>query len=100
MGACQANPTYLDKYFAIQPGRANGAKRLILILPVALREQLPLEWVEDVGQLATVVWRVGRHEQLSEDEMESYECVWAGTEGVEQNANGVAPNRLESRQLA
>ncbi len=55
MAACQASPTYLDKYNALQPGRPNGAKRLIVLLPLALRTQLPREWGEEVGRLATVV---------------------------------------------
>jgi radical SAM superfamily enzyme YgiQ (UPF0313 family) len=77
MAACQANPTYLDKYYALQPGRPNGAKRLIMLLPLALREQLPQAWSEDVGGLTTVVWQ-GRAAVLPrEDEMEAYECAWA-----------------------
>jgi radical SAM superfamily enzyme YgiQ (UPF0313 family) len=77
MAACQANPTYLDKYYALQPGGLNGAKRLIVLLPLALREQLPCEWSEDVGSLATVVWRAGVEELPCEDELESYEFAWA-----------------------
>jgi hypothetical protein len=83
MAACQANPTYLDKYYALQPGRPNGAKRLIVLLPLALREQLPLEWGEDVGELATLVWRVGLDEMPCEDEMESNEYLW--TESAVRN---------------
>jgi radical SAM superfamily enzyme YgiQ (UPF0313 family) len=75
MAACQASPTYLDKYFALQPGRPNGAKRLILVLPLSSR--LPCEWVEEVGRLATVVWQAGVQE-LHGEEMESYEFTWAG----------------------
>ena len=70
MAACQQNPTYLDKYYALQPGRPNGAKRLIVLLPRACRELLSLEWVEEVGELATLVWRVGLEEMQGENEME------------------------------
>lgn len=39
LAVCLANPTYLDKYYALQPGRPNGAKRLIVLLPLSLRKQ-------------------------------------------------------------
>jgi radical SAM superfamily enzyme YgiQ (UPF0313 family) len=92
MAACQANPTYLDKYYALQPGRPNGAKRLIVLLPLALRKQLPLGWREDVGELATLVWRVGHEEAPGEDEMGPGECAWAGAGGAERDGNSMAPD--------
>lgn len=78
MAACQANPTYLDKFYALQPGRPNGAKRLIVLLPLALREQFAPEWSEDVGELATLVWQVGHEEMPCEDELEPHEFAWRG----------------------
>src|SRR5439155_26891136 len=48
---CQRTPTYLDRYYALQPGRANGAKRVILVVPAGARP----EWVEEVEPVATVV---------------------------------------------
>jgi radical SAM superfamily enzyme YgiQ (UPF0313 family) len=81
--AGQANPTYLDKYFALQPGRPNGAKRLILLLPLALRDPLAGEWAEGLGKLATVVWHVEGAASRREEEMEAYEFTWTGA---------VAPN--------
>jgi hypothetical protein len=76
LAACQANPTYLDKYYALQPERPNGAKRLIVLLPLAMRERLPPEWVADVGNLASVVWRGGAGQTLRECELEAYESAW------------------------
>ncbi len=76
--ACQASPTYLDKFYALQPGRPNGAKRLIVLLPLALRERLPRGWGEQVGGLASVAWRVGDGPAPREDETEPYEFAWAG----------------------
>jgi hypothetical protein len=74
--ACQSSPTYLDKYYALQPGRANGAKRLIVLLPMAWRAQVPVSWVEEVGEYATLVWRATT-EHCAEDEMGGYEFAWA-----------------------
>ncbi|MBV9125277.1 MAG: B12-binding domain-containing radical SAM protein [Planctomycetes bacterium] len=68
MAACLANPTYLDKYYALQPGGMNGAKRLILVLPRSLRERLPPEWREAVGETATLVWRAGAEKACYEEE--------------------------------
>ncbi len=31
--ACHANPTYLDKYYSLQPGEPRGAKRIVLLIP-------------------------------------------------------------------
>jgi radical SAM superfamily enzyme YgiQ (UPF0313 family) len=73
--ACQAQPTYLDRYYALQPGRPNGAKRLIVLLPLSLREQMDREWVEEIGTCATVVWR-GAAEESVQEQWEAYEYSW------------------------
>jgi radical SAM superfamily enzyme YgiQ (UPF0313 family) len=57
VAACQESPTYLDKFYALQPGAANGAKRLILLLPAALQPRLGADWLEAAAGCATVVWR-------------------------------------------
>jgi radical SAM superfamily enzyme YgiQ (UPF0313 family) len=54
---CQKQPTYLDRYYALQPGRCNGAKRLVVLLPVEWRCRLGLKWIDEVGEFAAVVWR-------------------------------------------
>jgi radical SAM superfamily enzyme YgiQ (UPF0313 family) len=77
MAACQRSPTYLDKLYALQPGRPNGAKRLVVLLPLTLRGRLPREWVERVGGVATVAWRVAAEEAPQEDGMEPYEFAWS-----------------------
>jgi hypothetical protein len=76
MATCQANPTYLDKFYALQPGRPNGAKRLIVVLPLALRDQLPDEWLDAVGESTTLAWRVGPEEVLDQEQMGSHEYAW------------------------
>jgi radical SAM superfamily enzyme YgiQ (UPF0313 family) len=74
--ACQAQPTYLDRYYGLQPGRANGAKRLVALLPAQLRSRLGPEWVEAVGAYATLVWRGRAEGGVPEGEMEAYEYAW------------------------
>jgi radical SAM superfamily enzyme YgiQ (UPF0313 family) len=76
MAACQASPTYLDKFYALQPGRPNGAKRLVVLLPLPLRDDLPPEWIEDVGESATLVWQSDPEEPGCEDQMDAHEYAW------------------------
>jgi radical SAM superfamily enzyme YgiQ (UPF0313 family) len=54
---CHANPTYLDRYYAFQPGRPNGAKRVVVLLPAEARTHLDAHWLEELAGLATIVWR-------------------------------------------
>jgi radical SAM superfamily enzyme YgiQ (UPF0313 family) len=58
------HPTYLDRFYSVQPGRTKGAKRLIVaLLPDASRpdEKWPSpdspspEWLADIEEIATVV---------------------------------------------
>lgn len=77
MAECQVNPTYLDKYYALQPGRPNGAKRLIVLLPLSLREQLSPQWRDDIAALVTLVWRAACQTLRCEDEIELTESVSA-----------------------
>ena len=69
-------PTYLDDYYALQPGRINGAKRLVVVLPGSLREELDPDWIEGIGAFATVVWRGLATDE--EPEMDAFEFVWTG----------------------
>jgi radical SAM superfamily enzyme YgiQ (UPF0313 family) len=75
---CQANPTYLDRYYALQPGRPNGAKRLILLLPAGFRTRLDADWIEEIGSYATIAWRGTPEEMVPESEMNVHECAWIG----------------------
>src|SRR5262249_5641009 len=68
MTTCQTNPTYLDKFYGLQPGRINGAKRLVILLPLAIREKLSREWIETVGEYASLIWRNGSRGTCSEDD--------------------------------
>jgi radical SAM superfamily enzyme YgiQ (UPF0313 family) len=53
--ACQETPTYLDKFYALQPGRANGSKRLIVLMAHGLRDGAYEDWLEELEERATVV---------------------------------------------
>ena len=57
LAACLDSPTYLDKFYALQPGRPNGAKRLVVLLPLALRAGCDPDWVAAVGDVASIAWR-------------------------------------------
>src|SRR5262245_37063985 len=72
--ACQFRPTYLDRFYALQPGRSNGAKRLVLVLPAALRFQVSPEWLDEAGDHATLVWRG----VLPEADLAEYEYAQPG----------------------
>ncbi len=69
--ACAQQPTYLDKYYALHPGPPRGARRLVLLLPSALRAILPTDWLDTWREAATLVWR---GEQA--DENEGPDFVW------------------------
>jgi radical SAM superfamily enzyme YgiQ (UPF0313 family) len=64
---CLENPTYLDKFYALQPGRPNGAKRLVIVLPKAARSHCDPDWLQRVGDLAAVVWRDSSTWELEDD---------------------------------
>jgi radical SAM superfamily enzyme YgiQ (UPF0313 family) len=75
---CQESPTYLDKFYALQPGRLNGAKRLIVLLPHGLRQAVGGEWAEEVGEVATLAWRAGAGPVPADEEMDAHEYAWSG----------------------
>jgi hypothetical protein len=77
LAVCQESPTYLDKFYALQPGSANGAKRLIVLLPLSLRPAVDPDWIEGVGESATLVWRGTTAEGYAEEEMDAHEYAWA-----------------------
>ena len=70
LAACQVRPTYLDRFYALQPGRPIGAKRLIVLVDWDERERLGREWSESVGEFATIMWRGTEGERAELDEYE------------------------------
>jgi radical SAM superfamily enzyme YgiQ (UPF0313 family) len=55
--ACYRQPTYLDKFYSVLPGRPKGAKRLVVLLTADQREQFDVGWIERTDQYATLVYR-------------------------------------------
>jgi radical SAM superfamily enzyme YgiQ (UPF0313 family) len=53
--ACQTHPSYMDRYYAMQPGRPIGAKRLIVVIDD--EAGLPDEWLDSIEEQATLVFR-------------------------------------------
>ncbi|HEY2760489.1 MAG TPA: hypothetical protein VGI75_07090, partial [Pirellulales bacterium] len=48
-------PTYLDRFYSVQPGRLKGAKRLVIALPTNYVDDRGLhEWREAISQYATI----------------------------------------------
>ncbi|QEG31906.1 coproporphyrinogen III oxidase [Gemmata obscuriglobus] len=78
LAACLENPTYLDKFYALLPGRPNGAKRLVVLLPLEAREATDPDAVAEAGAFASVVWR-GAAGAAEPDDLEPHEYVWAAT---------------------
>jgi radical SAM superfamily enzyme YgiQ (UPF0313 family) len=75
--ACRGRPTYLDRYYALQPGGLKGATRLVVLLPAHRREDADAAWVDELGECwATVVWRGAGADRL--EALEAYEFSWRG----------------------
>jgi hypothetical protein len=55
--AAFATTSYLDRFYAVMPGRPKGAKRIVIMLPAAERERLGRRWAEELGRFATLVWQ-------------------------------------------
>jgi hypothetical protein len=72
---CLERPTYLDKFYAVQPGRPNGAKRLVLALPFSARQDLHPDWLMGVGEFASIAWLGAPAGDLSEIDLEAHEYV-------------------------
>jgi radical SAM superfamily enzyme YgiQ (UPF0313 family) len=70
--ACLESPSYLDRFYAFQPGRARGAKRLIVLAPIAERIAVDAGLLESLGASATIVW-TGVDKSFGELEFAEYE---------------------------
>ena len=70
--ACYRETSYLDRFYAMFPGVSKGAKRLIVLLPSSARDELSLEWIDELGIQAALVWHGG---SLAEEELAAHEFV-------------------------
>lgn len=66
--AARRRPTYLDRYYAFQPGRPIGAVRLLVVMPASARQQVPAEQLTALKEWATLVWRGDMPGPLDDDE--------------------------------
>ena len=80
--ACQEAPTYLDKYYALQPGGLNGAKRLVVIRSDR-REWVPADWIDDATKFASLVWT----EDIADEDLGPNEYIRTNT--VTENCVGL-----------
>lgn len=55
--ACLRQPTYLDRYYALQPGRPMGAKRLVVVLDDEMKDGIDETWLDDIDSQATLCWK-------------------------------------------
>lgn len=77
--ACLQDPSYLDRFYSMQLGRPKGAKHIVIRLPWTARDHAGLDWIDDVGQFASIVWTgegLPSEDDLSE-ELEAHEFVLA-----------------------
>jgi radical SAM superfamily enzyme YgiQ (UPF0313 family) len=72
----QQSSTYLDRYYSMQPGKAIGAKRVIVILPEDMRPGISEDWLLAAGESVTLVWRTDESSSLDEADLEPFEYCW------------------------
>ncbi|HEV3023631.1 MAG TPA: hypothetical protein VGX76_14250, partial [Pirellulales bacterium] len=72
--ACFRRPTYLDRFYAVQPGGPKAAKRLVVAAPREWRQGVGREWIDLVGEYGTLVWRGSPR---TEEELEAHEVATA-----------------------
>ena len=82
MVGCQAAPSYLDRGYAFQPGRAVGAKRLVVLLPADQRAALDASGrLDELAQHATLVWD-GQPDAEAADDFHDVEYVRDATGAI------------------
>ena len=67
---CYQYPNYLDRYYSLHPRGLLGSKRVVVLLEGKCRSVLPIEWLDDIGETATIAYR---GESIEEEELEYYE---------------------------
>lgn len=77
--ACLQEPSYLDRFYSMQLGRPKGAKHIVVRLPWTERDRAGLDWVDDLGQFASLVWTGDGvpDDDTLDDQLEAHEFVMA-----------------------
>ena len=60
LAICFRNPTYLDRFYSVLPGRPRGAKRIIIALQARERATIDNRWTQQIDDLATILWHGAR----------------------------------------
>ncbi len=81
--ACFRNPTYLDKFYSVLPGRPKGAKRLVVRLAAEQRSSIDPQWIAETANYAAIVWQG----QLPPDAvLDEHEYALGATAGLSSSA--------------
>jgi hypothetical protein len=92
MAVCYGSTSYLDRFYSLQPGHLLGAKRLFVLLDIKERPRLGHAWINEIGQLALLLWHGHETPSTPLEEFENFlpspvgghhEVVEAGGEGIE-----------------
>ena len=67
---CYRTSNYLDRYYGLNPEGLLGSKRLLIILPSEQRQEVAEDWIDAIGEFATVIWRGSL---LDETDLEPHE---------------------------
>jgi len=71
--ACFRSLSYLDRFYSLQPSGRAAAKRLVVMLPLAERARLGMNWVRRVSLYAALVWRAAHSTDVSD--LEDFEFL-------------------------
>ena len=56
LAASHESLSYLDWYYSLHPIRLFGAKRLVVLLPAAMKDSLDATWLDEIEDRATIHW--------------------------------------------
>ncbi len=68
--ACYRRPNYLDRYYSLNPNGTLGSKRVLILTPAAWRTAIDADWLEQVGQSATIAYH---GEAIDEEDLDYFE---------------------------
>ncbi|MFO0944099.1 MAG: radical SAM protein [Pirellulales bacterium] len=68
--ACYQRPNYLDRYYSLNPNGTLGSKRVLILTPAAWRSGIDADWLEQVGQSATIAYH---GQAIDEEDLDYFE---------------------------